>query len=86
MVVCSADPPLDGVPTRYAERADCENVLDELKNQWGLSGFTTKDLKRCKVMARLTALVSNWWNVFIRIAEPTEHMEALTPPGRNCSM
>ncbi len=77
-VVCSADLSLDCLPTLYAERADCENVLDELKNQWGLSGFTTKDLKRCKVMARLTALVCNWWNVFMRIAEPTEHMEALT--------
>lgn len=77
-VVCSADQPLDCLPTLYAERADCENVLDELKNQWGLSGFTTKDLKRCKVMARLMALVCNWWNVFLRIAEPTEHMEALT--------
>ena len=49
-----------------------------MKNQWGLSGFTTKDLKRCKVMARLTALVCNWWNVFLRLAEPTEHKEALT--------
>ena len=78
VVVCSAALPLDAVPTLYAERADCENVLDELKNQWGLSGFTTKDLKRCKVMARLTALVCNWWNVFVRLAEPTEHMEALT--------
>jgi hypothetical protein len=77
-VVCSTDLPLDAMPKLYAERADCENVLDELKNQWGLSGFTTKDLKRCKVMARLMALVCNWWNVFLRIAEPTEHMEALT--------
>ena len=77
-VVCSADQLLDSLPKLYAERADCENVLDEVKNQWGLGGFTTKDLKRCKVMARLTALVCNWWNVFMRIAEPTEHMEALT--------
>jgi len=78
VVVCSEDLALDAVPGLYAERADCENVLDELKNQWGLRGFTTRDLKRCKVMARLTALVCNWWNVFVRIAEPTEHMEAIT--------
>jgi len=77
-VVCSAELPLDSVPTLYAERGDCENVLDELKNQWGLSGFTTKDILRCKVVARLTALICNWWNVFTRIAEPTEHMEAIT--------
>lgn len=78
VLVCSQDLPIESLPKLYAERADCENVLDELKNQWGLSGFTTKDLKRCKVMARLTALICNWWNVFVRIAEPTEHKEALT--------
>jgi hypothetical protein len=77
-VVPSEDLPLDSVGTLYDERADCENVLDELKNQWGLSGFTTRDLKRGKLMARLTALVCNWWNVFTRLAAPTEHMEALT--------
>jgi len=77
-LVSSQDLPIEALPTLYDERADCENVLDELKNQWGLSGFTTKDLKRCKVMARMTALVCNWWNVFVRIAEPTEHKEALT--------
>ena len=77
-VVRSADQVLDFVPKLYAERADCENVLDELKNQWGLRGFTTADLKRCQVMARLTALVCNWWNVFVRIAEPAQHMEAIT--------
>ena len=77
-LVCSGDIPAEALPVLYAERADCENVLDELKNQWGMGGFTTKDLKRCKVMARLNALICNWWNVFARIAEPSEHMEALT--------
>ena len=77
-LACSPDLPAEALPALYAERADCENVLDELKNQWGLGGFTTRDLKRCKVMARLTALVCNWWNVFARIAEPAEHKEALT--------
>ncbi len=78
VVVCSQDLPCESLPKLYAERADCENVLDELKNQWSLSGFTTQDLKRCKVMARLSALISNWWNVFVRISEPNEHREALT--------
>ena len=77
-VVCSAELLLESVPTLYAERGDCENVLDELKNQWGLSGFTTQDILRSKVAARLTALICNWWNVFARIAEPTAHMEAIT--------
>lgn len=77
-VVCSAELPSESDPTLYAERGDCENVLDELKNQWGLSGFTTQDILRSKVVARLTALICNWWNVFARIAEPTAHMEAIT--------
>jgi hypothetical protein len=29
-------------------------------------------------MARLTALVCNWWNVFLCFAAPTEHKEVLT--------
>jgi len=62
----------------YRERADCENVFDELKNQWGLAGFTTHDILRCRTMARIVALLCNWWNVFARLAEPREHMEALT--------
>ena len=30
------------------DRCDCENGFDELKNQWGLSGFTTQDITRCQ--------------------------------------
>ena len=78
VLVCSADLPIGSLPLLYAERADCENVLDELKNQWGWAGFTTRDIMRCKVMARLNAVVYNWWNVFARLAQPAEHMEALT--------
>ncbi len=54
----------------YAQRADAENVYDELKNQWGWGGFTTKDLLRCQVAARNVALIYNWWNLFVRCAEP----------------
>lgn len=78
VLACSRDLPAESLPKLYAQRADCENVLDELKNQWGLAGFATRDLRRCRLMARLTAVVCNWWNVFARIAEPLEHMEALT--------
>jgi hypothetical protein len=62
----------------YRDRADCENVFDEIKNQWGWSGFVTQDLKRCRIVARLIALVYNWWNVFTRLARPDQHMEAAT--------
>ena len=62
----------------YRKRADAENVYDELKNQWGWGGFTTKDLLRCKVAARNVALVYNWWNLFVRCAEPELAREAIT--------
>lgn len=40
----------------YRDRADAENVFDELKNQWGWGGFTTHDLHRCQLAARATYL------------------------------
>jgi hypothetical protein len=36
--------PLESIGQLYRDRADCENGFDELKNQWGLSGFTTQDI------------------------------------------
>jgi hypothetical protein len=62
----------------YRDRADCENVFDEVKNQWGWAGFVTRDLRRCRIIARLIALVYNWWTVFTRLAQPESHMEAVT--------
>ena len=62
----------------YRDRADCENVFDELKNQWGWGGFTTHDLARCRLAAQMVALVYNWWNIFVRLAEPDKHLEAIT--------
>ena len=38
----------------------CENGFDELKNQWGLSGFTTQDINRCQTTARACALDPPW--------------------------
>ena len=62
----------------YRDRADAENNFDELKNQWGWGGFTTQDLARCRLMARMVALVYNWWNLFVRLAQPHKHFEAIT--------
>lgn len=62
----------------YRDRADMENVFDELKNQWGWGGYTTKDLKRCQLMARQIALIYNWWSLFVRLAIPQRHAEAIT--------
>ena len=62
----------------YRDRADAENAFDELKNQWGWGGFTTHDLPRCRLMARMVALIYNWWTVFVRLANPHKHHEAIT--------
>jgi hypothetical protein len=62
----------------YRQRADVENAYDELKNQWGWGGFTTRDLGRCQVAACMVAQVYNWWNLFVRCAEPSRAREALT--------
>lgn len=62
----------------YRDRADAENNFDELKNQWGWGGFTTQDLARCRLMARMVALVYNWWNLYVRLAQPHKHFEAIS--------
>ena len=66
------------VAQHYRDRADSENAFDELKNQWGWSGFVTKDLKRCRIMANLTALFYNWWSLFSRLCIPDKRHEAIT--------
>jgi Transposase DDE domain group 1 len=62
----------------YRDRADAENVFDELKNQWGWGGFTTQDLTRCRLLASTVALIYNWWSLFARLADPEHHREAIT--------
>jgi Transposase DDE domain group 1 len=62
----------------YRDRADSENCFDELKNQWGWGGYTTQDLKRCRLVSRLVAVVYNWWTLFVRLAQPQKHSEAIT--------
>lgn len=62
----------------YRDRGDAENYFDELKNQWGWAGFTTHDLARCRLMAHMVALVYNWWTLYVRLANPTKHHEAIT--------
>jgi hypothetical protein len=62
----------------YRDRGDAENMFDELKNQWGWTGFTTQDHKRSQLMARIVALIFNWWSLFTRMATRNIHREALT--------
>ncbi|HEU0124190.1 MAG TPA: transposase [Bryobacteraceae bacterium] len=61
----------------YRDRADCENVFDELKNQWAWTGFKTHNLRRSQLMARIAALVFNWWSLYVRLAVPGRHTEAI---------
>ena len=66
------------IAQHYRDRGDSENNFDELKNQWAWAGFTTHDRKRCQIMARITALVYNWWTIFMRLGIPDKHVEAVT--------
>ena len=62
----------------YRDWGDCENAFDELKNQWGWGGFTTHDLKRCRLLAGSVALIFNWWSLFVRLADLDHRPEAIT--------
>lgn len=66
------------IAQHYRDRGDSENNFDELKNQWGWAGFTTRDRNRCQTMARITALIYNWWTIFMRLAISDRHAEAIT--------
>jgi Transposase DDE domain len=78
VLVTSLEAELLTIAQLYRDRGDAENNFDELKNQWGWGGFTTHDLKRCQLMARIVALAANWWNLFVRLADPDHHREAIT--------
>ena len=60
----------------YRQRADTENVFDELKNQWGFSGFCAKSKATTELAARLLLLVYNLWTLFVRFIVPHKHTEA----------
>jgi hypothetical protein len=62
----------------YQQRADCENIFDELKNQWGLAGFCSQHSNVTELAARLTILSYNLWSAFIRFFNGRKHQEART--------
>jgi hypothetical protein len=78
VLVTDVEYPLESMGQLYRDRADAENAFDELKNQWGLGGFTTQDINRCQTVARVCALVYNWWSWYCRAAHPGGRMEAIT--------
>lgn len=78
VLVTSLQDEVVAIAQHYRDRADSENVFDELKNQWGWGGFTTQDLSRCRLVARAVGLIYNWWSLFVRLADPNKHLEAIT--------
>lgn len=62
----------------YRDRGDAENIFDELKNQWGWSGYCTQDIFRSQVMTRIIAIIYNWWSFFVTLADPNKRREAIT--------
>lgn len=69
--------PTQCMPKQYRDRADAENNYDELKNQWGWSGFTSRKLAPSRLMANLVALFYNWWNLYVRFFDEEHHREAI---------
>lgn len=66
------------MPKQYRDRGDAENTYDELKNQWGWSGYSTQKLGPSRIMAGLIALFYNWWNLYARFFDEQHHREAIT--------
>jgi hypothetical protein len=69
--------PAMAMPRIYRERADAENCFDELKNQWGWNGFTSRRLAPCRLMANLIALFYNWWTLYMLFFDAEHHREAI---------
>ena len=59
-------------------RGDCENVFDEMKNQWGWGGFTAHSLAQTALFAGLSVIAANLWNIFTRLGGDGSHREAAT--------
>ncbi len=76
--VTSLTQPAKEIRALYNPRADNENCYDELKNQWGWCGFTVKDLARSELMARLIALIYNWWSLYTKLVDEQIAREAIT--------
>ncbi len=62
----------------YNKRADCENIFDELKNQWGFAGFCSQKQNVTEFAARMTIFTYNLWSLFVRFFNIDNHQEAKT--------
>lgn len=78
VLVTSLTDDIPAIAQRYRDRADVENVFDEIKNHWGWGGFTSHTFEVTQAVAVIGALVYNWWSIFCRLADPDHHREAIT--------
>ena len=78
VLVTSLNNDIVSIINHYRNRADCENNFDEIKNQWGWGGYVTKDMARCRILARMVALIYNWWTLYVRLGNPDSHKESIT--------
>ena len=77
-LVTSLDTELPTLGQLYRDRGDCENAFDELKNQWGWGGFTTHDLKRCRLLAGSVPVIIKRCRLFVRLAHLDHPPESIT--------
>ena len=59
-------------------RGDCENVFDEMKNQWGWGGFTAHSIAQTALFAGLSVIAANLSNIFTRLGGDGSHRETAT--------
>ena len=77
LTVPQASPPQ--IVLTYRKRADAENVFDELKNQWGFTGFCSGKGVVTETAARLLLITYNLWSLFVRVLrDEGQHYEAVT--------
>ena len=53
------------------------NIIDEVKNQWGWCGFTTRKIGPSRIMASFIALIYNGWHLYCRFYDETHNREAI---------
>ena len=61
----------------YRKRGDAENIIDEVKHQWGWGGFMTNDLGATSIMANFIAVVFNFWRLYTRLFDEHHNREAI---------
>jgi hypothetical protein len=53
-------------------------IVSEDSVRRALKAANKQELKPCRAIARLIAIVANWWNIFCRLADGDRHLEPTT--------